>query len=118
MVWGAPSWVWRCAPAVETDEGQGSGQRAGNWPSGSSGENQSVITVPGMLCVKYSPQSHLLEHRAPSLSVKDIRSSGQLSSRLVTYIYAHMHTPLPLGFMILSFQGSVLINVGRDFAAA
>lgn len=49
-----------CGRGEVTDEGQRSGHRAGSCPSGSNGENDFVISVPVILCLKYSPQRHLL----------------------------------------------------------
>lgn len=40
---------------------------------GGVGEDEPMISV---LCVKYSPENHLLKHRAPSLTVKDVSSRG------------------------------------------
>lgn len=53
---------------------EGSGPGAGNWPSDLNWRNDLVISVPGILCLKYCRRSYLLEHRAPSLSMKDIKS--------------------------------------------
>ena len=62
--WGNAPWFGRCAPGGVADEGQRSGHRAGNCPSGSKGGDDVAISVPGIFCLKNSPQSRLLEHRA------------------------------------------------------
>lgn len=48
-VWSRES---HCGQGGVTDEGQRSGHRAGSCPSGSSGENDFIISVPVILCLK------------------------------------------------------------------